>query len=123
MHAGFFGDFGEREVVIVVIEEIAAVKIGDVEVHKPIVVIISRDNALGESNFVHAGGVRDVFKSAVALVAEKVARTIFVAHEQVQEAVVVDIGPDGGLRACRGFGEARFARDVGERAIAIISQQ
>jgi len=45
-------------------------KIGDVEVDEAVVVIISGDNALAEGNFVHAGGVRDVFKGAVALVAE-----------------------------------------------------
>ncbi len=71
----------------------------------------------------HAGARRDVFERAVALVQEQLRRAVLVADEQIDEPVVVDVGPDRGLRARRGPGQPACDGDVGERAVAVVPQQ
>src|SRR5271169_1285487 len=97
LHASFGGDVGESAVVIVVIEKIVAVEIRDVEIHVTVVVEISRDDAFGERDLIDAGGMRDVFERAVALVAKELAGAVLVADKKIEEAVVVDVGPDSRL--------------------------
>ena len=66
---------------------------------------------------------RDVLEGAVAAVAEQLRRTVLVADEQIDEAVVVDVGPRRRLRAGGRAGQAARDRHVGERAVAVVAEQ
>ncbi len=92
-----FGHLSKGAVVVVVIEEVVAVEIGDVEVRIPIVIIIACDHCLREGNPVDPGGMGNVFKGPVAPVAKEPAGTSLIAYKQVEVTVVVDIGPGCGL--------------------------
>jgi hypothetical protein len=50
-------------------------------------------------------------------------RAVLVADEQVQEPVVVDVGPDRRLRPGRRLRQAARHGDVGERPVAVVAQQ
>ena len=123
MHACLLGNFGKRVVVIVVEQEVAAVEVGDVEVYVAVVVIIGGGDAFGEGNLVDVGSGGNVLKGSVSLIEEKLARPVFVADKKVEEAVVVDVRPNGSLGARGRLGQARFARDVGKGSVAIIPQE
>ena len=66
--------------------------------------------------------MRDVFERAVTFVAVEMAGTIFIADEQIEIAVVVNVGPDSGLRL-HGQIEAAGRGYVGEGAVTIVAQQ
>ena len=108
--------------MIVVVEKVAAIEIGDIEIHIAVIVIIRGVNALGECLSIHTGSAGNVLKGTVTLVVEELAGTILVADQQVQITVVVDVRPNGSLRACRWFGQASLARNIGECTIAIVSK-
>ena len=116
-------DFGESVVVIVVVEKIFALKIGDVEIGPAIVVVIAGDHGLGVRDLIDARAVRDVLECAIAVVQEKLSGTVFAADEKIEQAVVVDVGPNRGLGAGGRLGEAGGFGDVGECAVAIIFQE
>ena len=122
LHASLQGDVSKSSVVIVVIKKIVAVEIGNVKIDIAVVIVIGRNDALGESGAIDAGGMRDVFERAVAFVAEEMAGPVFVADEQIEIAVVINVGPDSGLRL-HGQVEAAGCGYVGESAVAIVAQQ
>ena len=121
--AGLPGDVGKGPVVVVAIERVVAAVVGDVEVHVPIVVVILRYRALGESHAVDPGGVADLLEGSVTVVVEKLARSIFIADEEIEVPVVVDVRPGACLCTGRGYGQAGFPGDVGEGSIAVVAQQ
>ena len=84
--------------MIVVVEKVAAIEIGDIEIHIAVIVIIRGVNALGECFSIHTGSAGNVLKGTVTLVVEELAGTILVADQQVQITVVVDVRPNGSLR-------------------------
>ena len=65
----------------------------------------------------------DVLKSSVALVAEKLGRATLTAHEKIDEAIVVDIGPRPGLGCARVRGQATLASYIGKSSVAIVFQE
>lgn len=117
------GDFREGAVVIVVIKEVATVKIGDVEVDIPVVVVIGGHHGLGKGDSVRPGGMVDILKCAVAPVVEELAGAVFVAHEQIELAIIIDVGPDGRLSGRRRLCQAGLPRDIGECAVTVIPHQ
>src|SRR5205807_1175958 len=72
---------------------------------------------------VHIGwqtGARSyVFKGTVALIAIQAAGLLFTTKEQVQKAIIVEVGPgtEGGVHRMI---QARFPGDIGEGAIAVV---
>src|SRR5580658_1792941 len=122
LHAGLKSDVGKGSVVIVVVEEIVSVQIGNVKINIAVVIVIARNHALGEGGAIDAGGMGDVFERAIAFVAEEMAGSIFVTDEQIEIAVVVNVGPDPGLRL-HGQVEAAGCGYVGEGSITIVAQQ
>ena len=105
MHASLFGNFREGAVVVVVVKKVAAVKVRNIEVDVAIVIVVGGHDALGKSDLVHSRGVGNILEGSVAFVQEKLARTVFVSDEKVEVAIVIDVGPDGGLRSGGGFRE------------------
>ena len=65
----------------------------------------------------------DVLERAVFLVQEELSGAVLISHEQVQPPVVVDVGPDGGLRARRRPRHTAGDGDVGEGPVAVVAQQ
>ena len=124
LHAGLFRDFSEGAVVVVAVEEVGAVEVGDVEVSEAVVVVIGGGDSFAEGDLVNAGSMGDVFKCAVAAIVKELGRSSFVGDEEIEEAIVVDVGPDGGL-AWRydHVGQTALPGDVSEGAVAVIAQQ
>jgi len=123
LHAGLSGDLSERAVVVVAIEEVGAVEVGDVEVWEAVVVEVGGGDGLAEGDAVDAGGVGDVFEGAVAAIVKELCGGFFVGDEEVEETVVVDVGPGGGLRGGDHVGQTALPGDVSEGAVAVIAQQ
>src|SRR5580704_4624105 len=122
LHSGLKRNIGKGSVVIVVIKRIVAVEIGDVEINIAVVIVIARNHAFGEGDAIDPGGMRDVFEGAVALVAIEMAGSILVAHEKIEIAVVINVGPNAGLRL-QGQVKPAGCGHVGESAVAIVAQQ
>ena len=117
-------DLGEGPVLPVVEEEIASRVVGDVQVGKPVVVVVAPGRALGERGARHAGGHPDLAECAVTLVVVQRARRLLVAHEQIDPAVVVVVGPRRRVRAVRALVEqAGGAGHVREGPVVVVAQQ
>src|SRR5262249_14732692 len=54
LHAGFFGNFRERVVVIVVIKEIWPVKIRNEQIRPSVIFVVCRRNTFAECNSIYA---------------------------------------------------------------------
>ena len=108
--------------MVVVVEKIVARVIGNVDIRISVVVVIRRHNCFGERDLVHAGRVRDVNEGAVALIQEKLRRTTLASHEQIEPAVVIDVGPNRGLRGGRRLRQTSFAGHVCEGTVTVAAQ-
>src|SRR5271156_4867467 len=106
LHAGLGGHVGESAVMIIVVKKIVAVQIGDVEINVAVTVVISGDHALGEGHAINSGGMGDVFERAIAVVVKQLCGAFFATNKKIEIAVVVNIGPHGGLGAGGGFRES-----------------
>ena len=122
-HAGPFGDVRERSVMVVVVQKVVAVQVRDVEIHIPVAVIVRRGHAFGESRPVDARRVGDILKGPVSFIQEKLGRAAFVGHEQVQQAVVVNVRPDRGLGIGGRHRQAALFGHIRKGPIAIVAQQ
>src|SRR5579885_2201621 len=67
--------------------------------------------------------MRDVFKGSVSSVAKKLVGTTLVGDKQIEESIIVDIGPNSRLGGSRRLGQPAGAGHIGEGAVAVISQQ
>ena len=90
--------------------------------------MISPDDSLGVPVVLDARCGGDIGEGAVAVVAKQLARrayaiTALVADVEVDVAVVVVVGPAGGLGRVVNLGETRLERHVGEAGSAVVSQQ
>ena len=94
-------------------KEVLGVQVGHVEIDISIVVVVGGDNALGKWHPVDAGAMENVFE----------ARLVFVSYEQIQRAVVIDIGPDRRLRVGCWLGNAARLRNIDEGPVAVIPEQ
>ena len=83
--------------MIVVIQKVVAGKIGNVEIHVAVVVVVSGDNCFRERRLVDARGMGDVFEGSVAFIDEELAGSVLVSYKEIEKAVVVDIRPNRGL--------------------------
>jgi len=115
--------FGECPVMVIVKEQIAAIKVRDENINVSIIVIVGGGHSLGKNYAIHTGGMGNILKSPVAAVAEQLTRAIFVTNEQVDEAVVINVSPDGSLCARCRFRQPGGLRNIGESAVAVISQK
>ncbi len=61
----------------------------------------------------------DILECAVALIEKELSRAAFVANEQVEQSVIIDVHPNRGLGA-GGDPQAAGEGHIGEGAIAII---
>ena len=90
----------------------------------PVVVVVEPGAALGEPRRVafHAGLGGDVLERAVALVAKQAVVLPLAGDEEVDPAVVVEVGPGGGV-GIDGVEQAGFLGHVDEAAATVVSQQ
>src|ERR1700677_2660296 len=122
LNARLAGDVGKREVAIVVVKEMGSPVVRYVKVRVAVPVIIGGDNSFGEGYFVDACGVRYVFEGSIAFVTKELAGRVFVPDKEVEEAVVVDVGPGGGLGGGKlSAGEPSLLRHVGEGSVAVVA--
>src|SRR5450755_2072694 len=131
------GDVGElptlRGVGAIVAEEDAGRTLAsDVEVGTAVVVVVAPSYAFDVAQVGKSGFTGDVGKGAVAVVVEQLRRVrVFharlVAKHQIEKAVVVIVGPGGGLRRVRGQQASRLG-DIREgnltlRVGAVVAEQ
>src|SRR5258708_1027190 len=68
-----------------------------------------------------AGDKRNVLKVARAIVAIEIVRLAVIGDEEVEVAVLVEVGPDSGeAKTILGIGDARGTGNIRERAVAIV---
>src|SRR5215813_1582857 len=108
--------------MIVVKQDISPAEIGDIEIGESVIVVIRRGYAFGEHDAIDPGGGGNVLKRAVAPVEKKLERLSFIADEEVEPSIIIDIDPDRSLRA-GWFAQATRNGDIGESSVAIIPQQ
>src|SRR5688572_3556645 len=121
--AGGARQLGERPIAIVAVKEVRAAEVRDIQIRPAVVVVVDGGDALVEAATVDAGRRGDVLERAVAVVAEQLRRPVFVADEQIEKAIVVDIGPGRGLRAGQHLRQSARDRHVGKGAVAVVAQQ
>src|SRR5579883_230678 len=80
-HAKLFGNIRKGSVATVLIQEVFASVIGDVEIRKPIIVKITGCNSFRKCDTVHSGKMGDICKCAVAVVMEELTRAVFIADK------------------------------------------
>ena len=100
---------------------------GDGDAHRAVVQIISDGNThvrLLEAILADGdtGVEGDLFEVAVAIVAVEVVRLAIVGDEEVELAIVVEVGPDGGeTEEVLGIVDAGGFGDLGEGAVAVVA--
>src|SRR5262245_42839077 len=77
-HTSLLRDVCERVVVIVVVEDVRAVVVRDVEVRIAVVVVVRGGDRLGEGKPVDMGRLRNVLELCAALVEEQLRRAVLV---------------------------------------------
>src|SRR4029077_12926983 len=87
-----------------------------------IVIVIGCSYSFAEGNLINPGGMGNILECAVALIEKELRRAVFVANEQVEQSVIIDVHPNRGLGA-GGDPQAAGEGHIGEGAIAIISEQ
>ncbi len=70
-----------------------------------------------------AGGEADFFEFFSFAVGEKEVGGGVVGDEEIEEAVVVDVGGDGAPGFAGIIGDAHFLADVGEGAVAVVVEE
>jgi hypothetical protein len=108
--------------VIIVVQKIVGAHVVNVKIHIPIAVIVCRGYAFGEGRPIDTGRVGDILKSPVSFVQEKLGRTRFVDHKQVQQAVVVNVRPNGRLCISGGYRQATLFGHIREGSVAVVTQ-
>src|SRR6266567_1753536 len=98
LHACLLRNLGEGAVVVVVIEKVVPGEIRYIQIRVSIIVVIGRCHTLGDRNAVYTSRMRDVLEGSVTAIVKQIARTLFIANEQIEEAIVIYIQPDHRLR-------------------------
>ncbi len=106
---------------------VVAVHDGDVEVGAAVEVEVAPGDAFDEAEVGEAAGGGDVGEGAVVVVVEElrgvfVAGAGLVADEDVEPAVVVEVGHGGGVGGVGGEQAGCFG-DVVEGAVAVVAQE
>ena len=114
---------GKGPVMIIVVKKIVAADIGDEEIRIAIVVVVGGHHSFGKLRAVDAGSQRNVLERAIAAIVVHLAGTLLVGDEEIEPAVVVDVGPGRGLRSKHVSAQAGFPRDIGKCAVAVVTQQ
>src|SRR5919204_3537897 len=86
--SSFLRDVSEGAVAVVVVERILAV-IGDEQVFEAVIVVVAYANSLSPPRALQTGFLRNVGKSAIAIVLEQIARRLL-AFGKALEACAVD---------------------------------
>src|ERR1700674_3701875 len=128
--AGAEGNVGEISAAVVAVKGLVIVgEGGDEEVKLAVAIVIADADAHGSlcaAFFVNgeAAEVAYVLERAVVAVAVEIVRSGVVGDDQVQPAIVVEIGEDGSEAvATFAVSDARLQADVGERAIPIVVEE
>ena len=120
------GDVGEELVAVVAVErEHLLVDVGHEQVLPAVLVEVGRIDAHPRARRAvgaepHLGGQPDLFPLALAAVGEEEVLDGVVGDEQVDEAVVVDVGGHHAQRLAHGAGDVGAGGDVGEGAVAVV---
>ena len=59
----------------------------------------------------------------VSLIEEHLARAVFVADKEIEEPIIINVRPHGGLRASRRLGQACLTGNVGKRSVTVVTQE
>src|SRR5579885_1384969 len=121
-NSGLLGDIGKRSIMIIVKQRIVSAVIGDIEIGVTIVVVIGRGYRLSVSDKIGSGGMGDIPECAISIVQKELVGAVFISDVQIQKAIIVDVGPHGGLSAC-GLLQPGLFGDVGEGSIPVIAKQ
>src|SRR6185312_13633066 len=84
---------GEGFVTVVVIKEIHAIVVRNVEINKTITVIVSCRHTFVERSTVDTRCMTNFLERPIAPVMKQLRRAVFVSDEQVEIAIIVDIRP------------------------------
>src|SRR4051794_38439946 len=109
--------------MVIVVEEIVPIKIGDKQVGITVVVVVACGDRFGISSGVNVSGAAHFLEGAIALIVKKLAGPALISDEQVKISIIVHISPNGRLRGREWIFQASRARDVDEASMAIVVEQ
>ena len=59
----------------------------------------------------------------IPFVEEKLARAVFVADKEIEEPIIINVRPHGGLRASGRLGQACLTGNVGKCSVTVVTQK
>jgi len=105
---------------VIEVELIRQLAVALVEVEVAVVVDVAERRPLAPARVVQVGGRGNVRELPVAFVAEELVLADIVRKEQVEPAVVVDVGPHRAQAPVRVV-EPGLAADLGERPVVVVA--